>query len=176
MLAPAIVTIICGAAWQTPGSTLRGPSRLARGAVIVMDERWPDIVRSYVSNKFKSIDLDSSGEVDKEELASLYRSMMPNASEDDISQCLSEFFANFDADESGDIDEQEFRTAVLSNQLLNSDMRLKEQVFVDVLQSFKADGERLLSTQALGSLEAQLDWEGSNVPDEYAALVKNFLA
>jgi Ca2+-binding EF-hand superfamily protein len=137
-------------------------------------QRWPEIVRSYVAEKFKAIDVDSSGEVDRSELAVLFRSLSPDATEAQIEESLAEFFKKYDVDKSGDIDEEEFFVAVMSNKLLNSDMRLKEQVYVDVLKSFTSTGTKLLTPSALTALEAQLDWEGSNVPIEYSQQAKAF--
>lgn len=148
--------------------------RVSAFGMMSSPQRWPEIVRSYVSEKFKTVDLDSSGEVDRTELASMFRSLMPKATEAQVNDSLSEFFAKFDADNSGDIDEEEFFVAVMSNQLLNSDMRLKEQVYVDVLNTFKESGTKLLTPSAFSALEAQLDWEGSNLPIEYSKLAQQF--
>ena len=154
--------------WRVP------PTRRVSAFSMMAGQRWPEIVRSYVSEKFKSVDVDSSGEVDRTELAGMFRSLMPEASEAQVGEALESFFANFDADKSGDIDEEEFFGAVMSNRLLNSDMRLKEQVYVDVLTTFKASGTKLLTRSAFSALEAQLDWEGSNVPIEYGEISAAF--
>lgn len=149
--------------------------RISAFSMMAGAQRWPEIVRGYVSAKFKTVDIDSSGEVDKSELAVMFRSLMPDADEAAIEAALADFFLNFDADGSGDIDEEEFFLAVMSNRLLNSDMRLKEQVYIDVLKSFGASGAQLLTPSAFSALEAQLDWEGSNVPLEYGKLAKSFI-
>eukprot|EP00302_Diacronema_sp_CCMP2436_P016309 CAMPEP_0179871426 /NCGR_PEP_ID=MMETSP0982-20121206/20898_1 /TAXON_ID=483367 /ORGANISM="non described non described, Strain CCMP 2436" /LENGTH=142 /DNA_ID=CAMNT_0021762253 /DNA_START=188 /DNA_END=616 /DNA_ORIENTATION=+ len=140
-----------------------------------VDQRWPQIVRSYVTAKFKAVDVDASGQVDRSEVTSLLRGLMPAATEERIDEALTEFFTMYDADGSGDIDEEEFFVAVMSNRLLNSDMRLKEQVYCDVLNTFKRAGAKLLGPTAFTSLEAQLDWEGSNVPLEYAELSRTYV-
>ncbi|KAJ1629389.1 hypothetical protein T492DRAFT_1145130 [Pavlovales sp. CCMP2436] len=189
------------------GSSLRpighGPVSVARvhrvsALTMGVDQRWPQIVRSYVTAKFKAVDVDASGQVpppppppgsrswlplphklvlavDRSEVTSLLRGLMPAATEERIDEALTEFFTMYDADGSGDIDEEEFFVAVMSNRLLNSDMRLKEQVYCDVLNTFKRAGAKLLGPTAFTSLEAQLDWEGSNVPLEYAELSRTYV-
>lgn len=180
----ALAVLGCAQAGWGAALAVRGAARpLARAApvrrvtafgMMAGAQRWPEIVRAYVAEKFKSVDVDSSGEVDRVELAGMFRSLMPKATDTQIDESLTDFFNTFDADKSGDIDEQEFFFAVMSNRLLNSDMRLKEQVYVDVLNTFEASGTKLLTGSAFSALEAQLDWEGSNLPIEYAKLAQRF--
>lgn len=143
-------------------------------AMMAAPARWPEIIRGYVAAKFATVDADNSGEVDRSELAEMYRMLMPDATDAERTSALDDFFKEFDADKSGDIDQEEFLVAVMSNKLLNSNMRLKEQVYEDVLKTFDASGKKLISDSAFDALEAQLDWEGSNLPQQLGKLAKAF--
>lgn len=131
------------------------------------DEAFGPLVERYLEAKFKSLDADGNGVLDKDEMKQIAGGVLPPMDGDKFETYVDSFFGSFDQAKGG-VDLESFKAGMMPavSKLFagdNAGIKIKEQILVDVIQTYYGDGESLLQNDDFDALKEELTWAGSEV-------------
>ena len=180
MRAAAVCVALCVplcAGFASSGNGARGwararsPRALARSALAMSDAtdssalEFGPLVERYLEAKFKVLDQDGNGVLDDAEMKSIAGAILPRMDSDKFEVRAQAFTDSFKSSKGG-VSLEDFkagaRTAleeIYSGP--NAGVDCKEQVLIDTIQIYYADGVELLANDDFDALKEELTWAGS---------------